>query len=90
MEEWKDNVLASAGGKKSVSPPEDTFSKIIDKIEQNQTEVRISKFQLVAAAAILLITVCVNILLISGQFSSEEPIESTSEYSEIFSSYNLY
>ncbi|RNC85761.1 MAG: hypothetical protein ED557_03015 [Balneola sp.] len=90
MEQWKDKILASANGIQKATPPEDAFSKILDKIDQDRAEVRISKVQLVAAAAILLITMCVNILLISSQFNSEEPTESTAEYSEIISSYNLY
>ncbi len=90
MEEWKDRILGSTEGMQKATPPEDTFSKILDKIEKDKTEIRVSRVQLVAAAAILIITVCVNILLISSEINSEQTVEMTSEYSEIFTSYNPY
>ncbi len=86
-EKWIINVLNSLEGVEQAKAP-DVFDDIQQKIAQEQPKKQ--TFQWVSVAAVILIVLCSNVLILNDYFLSEDTSAYEEEYSELISNYTLY
>ncbi len=90
MEEWKDKVIGSLSGMERATPPADAFHKIQRRLTNRIRPAAENQRQWLAVAAVILMVVSSNVLLLSNYFNEEPQLSPTSEYSGMITSYNLY
>lgn len=86
-EKWISDVLNSLEGAESAKAP-DVFGDIQQKISQEQPKKQ--TFQWVSVAAVILIVLCSNVLILNDYFRAEDVSDYQDEYSELISNYTLY
>ncbi len=87
-EKWIDDVLQSLEGANSAKAPKDAFENIKQKIIEDKPTKQ--SFQWIGVAAVILIVLCSNALLLNDYFLTEEVAEIEQEYPELISNYTLY
>ena len=91
MEDWTDKVIGSLSGLERAKPPVAGFGNIQRKLAarslaNNSDQGR----QWMAIAAVILMIVSSNVVLLSNYLSEEQQSYTTSEYPDMITSYNIY
>lgn len=87
-EKWIDDALSSLEDADRAKAPTDVFEDIEQQIAKQQLPK--PKYQWMAVAAIILLVVCSNVLLLDNYLQEEEISDYPDEYPEVISNYTLY
>ncbi len=90
MEEWKDKVMDSLTGLERAKPPVDGFQGIQRKLAHRSKNGDGNRRQWMAVAAVILMVISSNVILVTNYLKSDQQSSITSEYPEMITSYNLY
>ena len=90
MEAWKDKVISSIGGIERATPPADTFKSIQRKLNNRSKHEEQNQRLWLAIAAVILMVICSDVILLSDYLSEESLASYSTEYSAMITSYNLY
>ncbi|MEO9483676.1 MAG: hypothetical protein ABJG47_09535 [Ekhidna sp.] len=88
-EKWIDDVLNSLEGADHARAPQDAFEGIQQQINDQERSQK-KNYQWIGVAAVILMVLCANALLLTDYFVSEEVAEYEQEYPEMISNYTLY
>ncbi|MEQ8711959.1 MAG: hypothetical protein RIC80_03025 [Cyclobacteriaceae bacterium] len=90
MEDWKDKIIGSLSGMDRAKPPTDAFTEIRRKLANRTKPKEQNQRHWLAVAAVILMVISSNVLLLSNYLNDEQQPSYTSEYSGMITSYNLY
>ena len=89
-EKWIEEKLDSLTKMERVKAPEGAFVKIKQRISEQNKGNSNTGFRWVAVAAVILIAISFNAVIISDYLSPSEVIESQSDYPYVISEFSLY
>lgn len=92
MEQWKNNILSSLAGMEKAQPDPDLFLKIKNKIEtQEQKTIREPKVAWLSVAAVILMIICSNVIVIQNYYENQETPQAEANFDvSISRDYNIY
>lgn len=88
-EKWINDVLNSLQDADRPNAPQQTFEGIQQRII-DQGKQQTSNYRWMGVAAMIVLVICSNVLLLSSYYQSEEVTDYEEEYPEIISNYRLY
>ncbi|TRX49027.1 hypothetical protein FNH22_27735 [Fulvivirga sp. M361] len=84
-----EEIMHSVGGMQRAKAPADAFSKIRQKLADPPKEQETSSYRWLGVAAVILLVICSNVVIISNYYSNESWSQH-SDYLQLTSDFNLY
>ncbi len=89
-EKWIEKKLESINRMERAKAPDGAYSKIQQRISVQKSGTSKSGFRWMAVAAVILIALCSNAIIVSNYLSSSEVVEPQNEDLYVISDFSLY
>ncbi|UXX79195.1 hypothetical protein N7E81_17720 [Reichenbachiella carrageenanivorans] len=91
MEEWKDKIMNSLDGMEKAQPPKDRLQKIQAAIaQQHHISVSPKGLSWMAVAAVILLVICSNVMVVTHYFDQTSNISAFETYVPLTANFNIY